>query len=702
MIHEQPPNHAESLTALQSTVVDQVAIVAVTDAEGTILSVNDRFLEVSGYNRHELIGSNHRIVNSGLHPREFWTGIYRTISAGRIWRGEIRNRAKNGSYYWVDTHIIPSFDAQGRIESYTAVRFEITQRKQAEEAYRKIATLQAAILDHGGFAVISTGLDGTIELFNRAAEQMLGYRSEDVIGKANPGIFHDPGEIAERARRFSAELGIPVRPDFETFIIRSQRGLSNEFEWTYRHKDGRHFPVLLSVTALRDAEGMVTGYLGMAADISDRREREQALRSAQVELKQQYEELIMAKDRLEVEAARQVTLLEELALAKDRATAATEAKSGFLATMSHEIRTPMNGIIGVLNMLQSTSLSAEQAKLVEIALRSSHDLVQITSDILDYSKLEANKTEIEQADFELGALIEDVTTLLMPSAVGKGLRLVSEVDAALPRYLTGDAFRIRQILLNFLSNAIKFTTKGCVSLRIDIADHPDGHVVLSLKVRDTGIGLDAAARDRLFARFTQADMSTSRRFGGTGLGLAICKQLTDLMNGRIGVDSIPGKGSTFWVDLPLRAANAPMPVPGDKAAHKLPPLKLLVAEDNSTNQLIIRTILESLGHRVTLVDDGRAAVETVQGGDFDMVLMDVQMPVMDGPTATGEIRRLAGQAGQIPIIALTANAMSGDRESYVAVGMNDYVSKPIDPKRLLEALARQSDGLRRLRQQREE
>ncbi|HVJ42806.1 MAG TPA: PAS domain S-box protein [Dongiaceae bacterium] len=700
MIQEQPHYLAESLTALQSAVIDQVAIVAVTDAEGTILSVNDRFLEVSGYSRSELIGNNHRVVNSGLHPREFWSNMYRTISAGRIWRGEVRNRAKNGSYYWVDTHIIPSFDADGRIESYTAVRFEVTQRKVAEEAYRRIAALQAAILDHGGFGVISTGLDGTIELFNRAAEQMLGYRAEDVIGKANPSMFHDTGEIAERARRFSAELGIPVKPDFETFIIRSQRGLSNEFEWTYRHKDGRHFPVLLSVTALRDADGMVTGYLGMAADISERRDREQALRIAQVELKQQFEELIMAKDRLEIEAARQVTLLEELALATDRATAATEAKSGFLATMSHEIRTPMNGIIGVLNMLQSTSLSAEQAKLVEIALRSSHDLVQITSDILDYSKLEANKTEIEQADFDLGSLIEDVMTLLMPSAINKGLRLASEINTSLPCYLTGDAFRIRQILLNLLSNAIKFTADGSVLLRIDMADHPDGRVLLSIKVQDTGIGLDEPARERIFARFAQADMSTSRRFGGSGLGLAICKQLTDLMNGRIGVDSAPGQGSTFWVDLPLRAAKAPAPVPG-KAARKLPPLKLLVAEDNSTNQLIIRTILESLGHHVTLVDDGRAALKAVQREAFDMVLMDVQMPVMDGPTATGEIRRLTGPAGQVPIIALTANAMSGDRESYVAAGMNDYVSKPIDPKRLLEALARQGENLRRLQQPRD-
>jgi PAS domain S-box-containing protein len=691
---EHPATQTANLTALQSAVIDQVAIVAVTDAEGTILSVNDKLLEISGYSRAELIGANHRLLNSGLHPLPFWLNLYRTISAGRIWRGEIRNRRKDGGHYWVDTNIIPSVDAAGKITSYTAVRFDITQRKKAEEAYRHIAALQAAILDHGGFAVISSKIDGTIEIFNRAAEQMLGYSAEEVIGKTDPGIFHDAAEVTRRAARFTEELGRPVAAGFETFVIRSKLGLSNEYEWTYRHKDGSTVPVLLSVTALRDAEGAITGYLGMAADISDRRRREQQLRDAQAELKTQFEELARAKERIEREVTRQLTLLEELALEKDRAMAATREKSAFLATMSHEIRTPMNGLIGVLNMLQSTNLDAEQAKLVEIALRSSGDLVQITSDILDYSKLEAHKTKIEQADFELGDLVEDVILLLSPSAAGKGLALQTRITPALPLHLIGDAFRIRQILTNFLSNAIKFTATGSVTLALDIAERADRHILLTAKVIDTGIGLDAAAQAKLFARFTQAEMSTSRRFGGTGLGLAICKQLTELMDGRIGVESIPGQGSTFWVELPLQRAAAPAATPLI-TPQQLGNLDLLVAEDNSTNQLVIRAILESLGHRVTLVSDGRAALDAVQRQDFDMILMDVQMPVMDGPTAARAIRNLPGAAGQVPIIALTANAMPGDRESYVAAGMDDYVSKPIDPKRLLEALMRQAGSLQR-------
>jgi PAS domain S-box-containing protein len=689
--------HAANLTALQSAVIDQVAIVAVTDAEGAILSVNDKLVEISGYSRAELIGANHRLLNSGLHSPSFWLNLYRTIAAGRIWRGEIRNRRKDGSFYWVDTHIIPSQDAAGQITSYTAVRFDITKRKEAEEAYHRIAALQAAILDHGGFAVISSRIDGTIETFNRAAEQMLGYEANEVIGKTDPRIFHDAAEVDQRAERFSQELGRPVMAGYETFVIHSQLGLPNEYEWTYRHKDGSTMPVLLSVTALRDAGGEITGYLGMAADISDRRRREQELRDAQAGLKSQFEELARAKERIEREVTRQLSLLEELALEKDRAMAATREKSAFLATMSHEIRTPMNGLIGVLNMLQSTKLDAEQAKLVEIALRSSNDLVQITSDILDYSKLEAHKTKIEQADFELGELIEDIILLLSPSAVGKGLSLVTRVTPALPLHLTGDAFRIRQILTNFLSNAIKFTAAGSVTLAIDIAESADRGILLMAKVIDTGIGLDAAAQAKLFARFTQAEMSTSRRFGGTGLGLAICKQLTELMDGRIGVDSMPGRGSTFWVELPLQRAAVPA-TRSLAMPREIGSLDLLVAEDNSTNQLVIRAILESLGHRVTLVGDGRAALETMQRRAFDMVLMDVQMPVMDGPTAARAIRGLPGAAGETPIIALTANAMTDDRESYIAAGMDDYVSKPIDPKRLLEALMRQAGAIGRRRQ----
>jgi PAS domain S-box-containing protein len=677
----------EIMAGRPELVTDQVAIVAITDLEGTITYANDLFVEISGYSRKELVGANHRILNSGLHPRRFFEEMFRTISTGKIWRGEVRNRTKNGAHYWVDTHIIPTFDADGTLQSYTAVRFDITKRKQAEEAFRNISQLQTAILDHAGYAIVGTRIDGTIEVFNRAAEVMLGYSAAELIGRATPALFHEPHEVFAQAQRLSTVLQIPVEPGFDAFVAEAIAGRRSEHEWTYVRKDGGRIPVLLSVTALRDENDELTGFLGMAVDITERREREAALNRTKTELHNRLNELEMAKERIEMEAARQVTLLEDLAEARDDAQAANIEKSRFLATMSHEIRTPMNGVVGVLGLLQSSQLSAEQANLVATALRSAHELIQTTSDILDLSKLEAHKTELEVADFDVKELMTDVIGLLRPTAIAKGIALDCEMAPSLPTYLKGDAHRIRQILLNLLSNAIKFTLRGAVTLLADYAVTDDREALLVLRVKDTGIGLDQESIRRLFNRFTQAEQSTSRRYGGTGLGLAICKQLTELMGGEIGVESQFGVGSTFWCRVPIGLGEAPHAGATEQPAHSdILNLRLLVAEDNATNQFLMRAILESLGHKITIANNGAEAVEMAKNYAFDAILMDVQMPVMDGPTATREIRHLGGRAAQLPIVALTANAMPGDRESYMAAGMDDYVSKPVDPAKLMEVL----------------
>ncbi len=670
-------------------VTDKVAIIAITDLEGTITYANDLFVEISGYSREELLGSNHRLLNSGLHPEPFFADMFRTISAGKIWRGEIRNRTKNGNHYWVDTHIIPTFDADGELAGYTAVRFDITKRKKAEEAFREISQLQTAILDHAGYAVIGTRTDGTIEIFNRAAERMLGYDAEEMIGRATPALFHDPDEVTERAQTLKSGPHPDILPGFDVFVADARIGRRAEHEWTYVHKNGSRIPVLLSVTALRGEEGDVTGFLGMAVDISERREREAALARAQSELQRRLADLEVANERIEMEAARQVTLLETLAEARDEAQAANVEKSRFLATMSHEIRTPMNGIMGVLGLLKSTDLSVEQANLVATAMRSAHELIQTTSDILDLSKLEAHKTELEKVDFALCELIHDVVGLLRPSANAKGIDLTYEIENEPPKFLRGDPHRIRQVLLNLISNAIKFTLQGSVTLSVAWKPRGDEEILLIARVRDTGIGIDQESAKRLFARFTQADRSTTRQYGGTGLGLAICKQLTELMGGEIGVESQFGVGSTFWFQIPLEIGQAPNES-GEPQKRGLEDraLRLLVAEDNATNQFLMRAVLEALGHTVTIASNGSEAVAMAQSQEFDAILMDVQMPVMDGPTATREIRHLPSRAANLPIVALTANAMPGDRESYIAAGMDDYVSKPVDPAKLMEVLAR--------------
>ncbi|MDP3737092.1 MAG: MHYT domain-containing protein [Hyphomonadaceae bacterium] len=397
--------------------------------------------------------------------------------------------------------------------------------------------------------------------------------------------------------------------------------------------------------------------------------------------------------RLKERAEREANRLRELAIALEKARSAAEIavseKSQFLAIMSHEIRTPMNGVLGMLESVLRTQLGASQRDQVATARDSAATLLQILNDILDFSKIEAGHVTFEKLSFSISALADDVASMLEPQAVRKGLFLRVETDPNLPAWVIGDPTRFRQVLINLASNAVKFTEAGEVIVTLRYArSESAGEVCVSVK--DTGIGIDEAGRKRLFKHFTQADSSTTRRFGGTGLGLAICRQLVEGMGGRIGVTSEPGKGSTFWFLLP--AAEGEEPDWTDDAQQDVvltKPLRMLVAEDNPINQKVLRALLSPHPIAATFVGDGAQAVEAVATSSFDFVLMDISMPVMDGPTATRAIRALSGDVANIPIIALTANAMAGDREAYMAVGMNDYVSKPIDVRELLAAIVRQ-------------
>jgi TMAO reductase system sensor TorS len=396
--------------------------------------------------------------------------------------------------------------------------------------------------------------------------------------------------------------------------------------------------------------------------------------------------------RYQSDVATHLILNKELGEARDAAEIATRAKSDFLATMSHEIRTPMNGVIGMIGLLLDTELSEEQQKLARIARDSADALLKIINDILDYSKLEAGKFEIENVDFGPDPLVDGIVSLLSTRAIGKGLSLSMSMSPAMPTWIRGDPTRLRQILFNLIGNAIKFTEKGSVSV---IGSHRDlGGKALELRfeVRDTGIGISEEAQAKLFARFSQADSSTTRKFGGTGLGLAICKQLTELMGGEIGVNSRPGRGSSFYFTVCCTEGEQPLAFEAAESEAEpmllMRKLRILVAEDNSVNQLFIKMLLTKLGHSVDVVGNGNEAVEAVKKISYDLVLMDILMPEMDGPTATKVIRQLDPSVARIPIIALTANAMPGQREEYLAVGMDDYVTKPIERSSLLAALAR--------------
>jgi len=429
------------------------------------------------------------------------------------------------------------------------------------------------------------------------------------------------------------------------------------------------------------------GWVSTHEDVTERE------RAATI-LAERLAELVQAQDRLERQKSELITTTEALSAAKNAAEAANRAKSDFLAVMSHEMRTPMAGMMGMIDLLSDTALDQEQREFANVAQASAHNLLTVLNDILDFSKLEAGQVTPEAIDFDIAHAIDSVVALLGPKARGRGLALSASLAEGLPRFLTGDPSRLAQILLNLVGNAIKFTDAGTITITASHRALQADAVELRIEVADTGVGVAPEAMTSLFHPFTQADTSVSRKYGGTGLGLAICRRLCETMGGAIGVDSEPGHGSTFWFTLQCLVA-APA---ADTVSPPLAPtirldaadLDILVADDNDIIRNLIAKLLLRRGYRSDLVSNGQEAVLAVQKKVYHLVLMDMQMPELDGISATKMIRGLSGPARKVPIIALTANALVGQREICLAAGMDGFLTKPIQPPALYEAILRWS------------
>ncbi len=1039
--------------------------VVITDADGLVEWVNDGFTQMSGYTLGEMVGRKPGHVLQGPETDPATVArIREALARGEPVEEEILNYHRGGHTYWLQHKIEPLRGDSGRIDGFIAIQSEVTARRRQE-------ALHQTILSCAPSAIIATDVNGVIQVFNAAAERMLGYPSAELVGVQTPACFHDPAEVARRAEEISREDGVPCEPGFEVFVRRAREtGRPDAREWTYVGRDGTRLRVRLAVTAMRGRGGSLLGYLGLAqdvtaqraaerehqevagrlraitallpgmvyqfklrpdgtscfpyssegirdiygvspddvrtdasammnkvhpddldrlqasidlsaeklapwsleyrvclpdgkdrwlfghaqptrdadggtlwhghiVDITQRKQEEEAARAfelrwrfavdgsgdgiwdwdavnntvffsrrwkemlgyapdeigsglaewsdrvhpedmpqvqaelelhmsgksdgyqsrhrmrcrdgsyiwildrgriiernpdgtpkrvigthsditaqmkADLELQQSKKEL----ERMNAQMSDAIARATELA---SQATSANLAKSMFLANMSHEIRTPINGVLGMVGLLLDTRLDAEQRGFAETARLSGVNLLQLINDILDFSKIEAGKLELETLDFDVGDVVEESIELLALRAHERGLELAAVIAPGTPGRVRGDPGRIRQILVNLLSNAVKFTERGDIVVRVGVRSREGDSVVLSFAVSDTGVGIPPERAAGLFMPFTQVDSSTTRRYGGTGLGLAISRQLVELMEGEISLQSRLGVGSTFTFILPLRvipvperpapvgwagrrillieahrptadclsmmldeagarcevassvvsvidrlasvaaigcdlvlladrvpgadevfdavggvgapgipvvlltsligrsaspqaAAVLPKPVrrqalhrtlsqlflpPADRIRVAAPPSvnragwRLLLVEDNAVNQRVALAVLGRLGYRTDAVANGREAVTALCNAPYDLVLMDCQMPEMDGFEATRAIRAAGSPVlnPAILIVAMTANALKGDRELCLEAGMNDYLTKPVDSKALAECLARHFETL---------
>jgi PAS domain S-box-containing protein len=686
---------------------------------------------------------------------------------------------KDGSRFPAVVSVTALRDAHDAIIGYLLIGTDNTARKRAEEALLKAGALQSAIFNSANFSSIATDAKGVIQIFNVGAERMLGYGAEDVVNRITPADISDPQEIIARAETLSGELQTPIAPGFEALVFKASRGIEDIYELTYIRKDGSRFPAVVSVTALRDADGAIIGYLLIGTDNTARKQIEaeqthlaQRLRDHQfytrslfesnidalmttdapgiiTDVNKQMEALtgctrdeligapfktfftdpdraeagiklalskrkvtdyeLTARDRGGKEtvvsynattfydrdrklqgvfaAVREITERKQyersLREATHRAEHANNAKSEFLANMSHEIRTPLNAVIGLGYLLEHTTLSEDQRQLLTKIQFGGRALLGVINNVLDLSKIEAGEMSLEDEPFDLPQMVRDLGQLLTPQAVSKGIELIVQCAPGLPRIVKGDASRLRQILTNLMGNSIKFTETGHVELAVVCTEQTSDRCRLRCTVQDSGVGIEADALKRLFTPFTQADASTTRRFGGTGLGLSIARRFVELMGGEIGVTSTVAKGSTFWIELPLRIVHDMDGAIGARG------LRILVADSHGDAPDRLVAMARALGWNTQVAETGEqllGIMNNSRGAWPDVLILDLHLHDMDAHQLIARIEKECGPAELPPIIVVADSAQTYVEQEQLARASDVLLMRPLTSSALFNAV----------------
>lgn len=697
--------NAELQLRLQSSALEAAANgIVITDAEGSIVWVNRAFSELTGYAVDEVQGANPAILKSGKHPPAFYKTLWNTIRAGRVWRGEIINRRKNGTFYTEEMTITPLKDESGSITHYIAVKSDVTERKNIENALadargnleRRVEERTAEIVEMNRLLVAVAEISRT--LLSCDSPEQVGEVVTNELVQQFGAYFARLWLVRQGDTCRSCPMASHCPTEVPCLHLIASAG-------HYTHTDGPHGRVPLGAFKIgkiaAECQRTITNDVTMDARIHDREwAREHQLVSfAGVPL--EYNGRVLAVLAIFSRAALSKQSIDALELIghsvsavlvnvehRDKLAKASAAKSDFLANMSHELRTPLNGVVTLNELLLKSELNPKQRRYAELARTSADALLALINDILDLSKIEAGELSLEESDFDLYGIIDEVAVTMAPLADRKGLELVTSAHPSVPRYVRGDATRLRQVLTNLINNAVKFTERGEVVVRITTEADLPARVQLRFTVTDTGIGIPEDRQQHIFEQFTQADSSTTRKYGGTGLGLAICRRIVERMGGQIHLHSVEGVGSTFWfiIEFPRCADHRAR---NQSAPSDIRQLRFLVVDDNETNREAIKEQLDALGLSCDVADNGESSLTTMRraaqsGQPFHFAILDLQMPGMDGIQLASAIRN--DPLIHDTVLMLLSSSDRSDPSRFREAGFSGWALKPLRMNELLDSI----------------